>query len=343
MGGTQVGPGSSQSGSNPIYGRKYKLLVSAPGASAGTTDVITVSDSSFEPEALRIVFDVYTPCVHSAYWYADIDIYNLDATTTEEVVTAASNIAQGSQVILYAGYENGNYDAIWSGPVFQALLTRENVVDLRLRLHCIISLSSAITGDIISAKYAGGANQTEILINMLKSIGLNYDHISDSISPAKLPRGKSFFGAPDKYFTQIAEGNNLTWFLSSRGFSIGSPSDGQTSSTTPSFTYSPNTGLLGSPQQTQGGVDFSVCLDPRLKAQFPLLQVGINGAIINQAQKNPGAVITPLDKNFTYVVGAVRHRGDSRGPIWQTEVTGYTILGDVLDLLANNANINSPN
>lgn len=338
----QVGPGPNQTSSNPLYGRKYQLLVTTPSLTvSGGSQIIDFSDSAFEPEALRIVFDVYTPCIHSAYWYADIDIYNLNQTATEQLVLASNNIAQGSQVTLSAGYGgNGNYGVIWQGPVFQALLTRENVVDLKLTLHCILSMESALSNNFISAQYSSGISQSELILQMLNSIGLHADYVSPNLSQTKLSRGMTVFGTPDKYFTQIAESQNMVWFLSQRGFSIGKLNDGLNSGTTPGFVYSPTTGLLGTPEQTQAGVNFSVCLDPRLQAKIPLQTVGISQALIQQYKKQIGEVIYPLDQDGTYVVGAVRHRGDSRGNIWQTNITGYVAIGDVLTLLANNANIN---
>ena len=339
-----VGPNPSASGSPSNagqYGRKYQLLVTT----ANGQQVIKLTDSAFEPEALRITFDVYTPCIHSAYWYADIDIYNLDQSTSEQLLLAASNIAQGSNVTLYAGYNNGNYDVIWDGPVFQALIERDNVVDLKLTLHCIFSIAAAVAGQIVSGQYSAGQNQAELITQMLGQIGLHPDYISPNLSKQSLSRGGVFFGAPDKYFTQIAESNNMVWFLNKRGFSIGALNDGLGggAATTAGFVYSPTTGLLGTPQQTQAGVNFSVLLDPRLKAQIPLLTVGISQALIQQYKKQIGEVIYPLDQDGTYVAGAIRHRGDSRGSVWQTDITGYVKIGDVLSLLGpgNNANINN--
>jgi hypothetical protein len=227
---------------------------------------------------------------------------------------------------------------IWDGPVFQPLVVRENVTDLRTTLHCILSLESALSGNIVSGQFAGGANQTEIVLNMLNSLGLNKDFVSPNLSTKQLPRGKTLFGAPSKYFSQIAEDNNMIWFLSSRGITLGSLNDGL-SATAPGFVYTPNTGLLGTPQQTQLGVDFSVLLDPRIKIQIPLMTVGIDQTLIQQYKKSINEVILPLDQSGTYVVGGIRHRGDSRGNAWQTDIVGYQKVTDALAWSAN-ANIN---
>lgn len=304
-----------------LFGRKYRLDIRAPGTD-DTIEVLTVTDSAFEPEALRIVFDVYTPCIHEAYWYANIDIYNLDATTSAKLIASSSNLVQGMNCVLQAGYASGNYDTIWQGPIFQVLFDRENVVDYKITLNCILSLESVLSGNVINTSYAG-FDQTEIILNMVKAMGLKQDFISPGINQKKLSRGKVLFGTADKYLTQIAEDNNMVWFLSQRGLSIGALNDGQ-STEAQAIVYTPATGLIGTPCQTQQGVDFTVLLDPRIKAKFPLAQVSIDNVLVQQYKRQIGEQILPLDQNGVYTVGSVRHQGDSRGTPWYTHITGYS-------------------
>lgn len=330
-----VGPAASNVLGTSLFGRKYSLTVSTP-ASSGGTKVITLSDSSFEPEALRITFDVQMPAIHEAYWYADIDVYNLDQDLTQEIISATGNLTQGMTVTLSAGYLNGNYNTVFVGPVFQALWSRPNVTDFDLKLHCILSLESAISGNIINANFAGGVLQTEVILNMLNNIGLTKDYISPKLNPNPLPRGKVTFGDPAQFFTQIAESNNMLWFLSQRGLSMGNPNDGLTSDT-PAITYTPapQGQLIGTPQQTQLGVDFTVLLDPRLQSQLPLMSVKLDQTIVQQYAQSVGERILPMDVNGIYVVGNVRHRGDSRGTLWETDVVGYTKIGSALAITGN--------
>src|SRR5208283_5748488 len=154
----QVGTGQPASGAG-LYGRKYSLQVLKPLGS-GQTSVFTVSDSSFEPEALRITFDVRTPLFQNAYWYADIDIYNLSPETSIALMNDAYSVKPGMTVLLQAGYQNGNYGVIWQGPILQPTWTRENVTDYRLTLHCVLGLLQAINGQTLNAVYSG-FNQTQ--------------------------------------------------------------------------------------------------------------------------------------------------------------------------------------
>lgn len=317
--------------SGGLYGRRYKLQVQLPaaGGNAGEMEVLTVADSeNFGAETLRITFDVYTPCGHNAdYWWASIVIYNFDLATTKRLFAVGGGVTQGMTCTLTAGYQSpGNYDVIWTGPVFQVLLSRENVVDFKITLHCILNLSSAIRGDsdgIVSMKFGAGMSQAEIILNMLNSVGLHADYISPQLNKSKSSVGQSLFGTADKYLTQIAEDNNMVWFLTSRGIAVGGVTEGI--STAPAIQYTPSTGLVFTPQQTQAGVDFTVLLDPRVKSQMPLMTVAIDETIVQQYKRQIGdqTGFHPLDQNGVYIVGAVRHRGDSRGEAWYTDITGY--------------------
>ena len=337
-----VGTGTTQatpSSGLPLYQRKYSLQLLTPSGS--DTNVLTVTDSSWEPEALRITFDTQQVGLQSNYWFADIVIYNADKATATAILQASSNISQGMIAVLRAGYIGGpENNIIWQGPVFQPLWVRENVVDYKITLRCILSLESAISGNTISANYGAGSSQYDVVIKMIESLGLQPGTISPNLSTKPMSRGFTWFGSPDKELDRIVRGNNMLWWLDMDGkVNIGHPNDGQVSEA-PTIVYTPTTGLIGTPEQTQYGVNFTVLLDPRLKVQMPMLTAAINNAAIRQYQIQYGSYnFLPLDQDGVYVIGSVRHRGDSRGNAWYTDVTGFVKVGDALAWAAL-ANIN---
>jgi len=330
-----VGTGASQVSSAPLYLRQYKLtLVPASGGQA-----IVLSDSSTEPNALRIVFTVEQIVFHN-YWFAEIDIYNADQQTTENIIQQQATIPQGMTAILQAGYVGGYYDLIWQGPVFQPLWERQNVIDYKITLRCILNFPSLMTKDSVSVNWASGASQYEIVLSMIKSLGLQEGTISQNLNKRPMSRGGQTFGSPDKELDRIVRDNNMVWWIDmDKKVNVGHPNDGQVS-TAPAVVYTPATGLIGSPQQTQYGVEFTVLLDPRLKVTMPMMSVALNNALIRQYQIQFGSYeFLPLDQDGIYIVGAVRHRGDSRGDQWYTDVTGFEKVSDAV-AWSGMANIN---
>lgn len=326
----------------PVFGRKYKVDVLVP-QSDGSTTTITVSSDTFEPEALRVTFDVYQRAFQER-WFAEICIYNLDQATTQMLLGAN---AQDLQVVVAAGYATGVYQAyntIWNGPVFQALMDRENVVDYKITLVCTTGLLE-LTRNLINKSFAAGINQADLVQKIadlaFSKIPVGSNGISSSLKPQSMSRGTTAFGNPGSHFTDIAVDNQMQWWLGSDGIAMKSLSDNAPAS--PSLTYAPpampginaagNSNstpadgvIIGTPQQTQFGVSFKVLLDPRLQIKSDAwLVVKIDNSLIRFAKKQIGdTVLNVLDQDGVYAVGGVRFTGDTRGNDWYAEVDGYT-------------------
>jgi hypothetical protein len=330
----------------PLYGRWYEVTVGVPQAN-GSTTIFTVASSAFEPEALRVTFDIYQIAFKS-YWYADIVIYNLDQATTQQFLGTGM---QSLQVTVSAGYQNGAQGVLFSGPVFQATFDRENVTDFKITLYCVIGLWPDAR-NTINKTFALGVKQTEIISGIAESAfsKIPVDKISSRISPKQLPRAKTVFGKPGDFFSNIAIDNGMTWWLSQKGLAMGSLNDDDIP-TTPSLTFSPpvepstntagaatttltNGAIIGTPQQTQYGVAFRVLLDPRVQVSKPFVVVKIDNSQIRVLQREIGVLPRLLDQDGVYVVNAVRFTGDTRGNDWYADIDGVTTTLAKQDFLA---------
>jgi Baseplate hub gp41 len=316
---------STASGARPAYGRAWKITIT------GETQE-TIIDNVKNNNYARVVFDTYQPG-YREYAFCDLQIYNLDAPTQNNLIT------QGAHVTVEAGYDNGvNYGKIFDGKVFQPTWTRENVTDYVLGLHCITGFDYLLN-NFISAVHSRFATQVEIVRKIAdeadKKIQLDPATLTAKFNAQKLARTQVSHGAPQDEIDDLAVDNAMVLWSSGEKTVMGHLSDtgGQT------IVYSPNTGILGTPQQiqggfagmvgapviTQGGVQFRVLLDSRLEVKLPPVRVQINNtsirAMLYQIKQNPSI----LDQDGLYVVGGVRHVGDTRGQDWYTDVTGYTV------------------
>jgi len=319
----------------PLWGQAYELVVRY-----ADKPPVTITSNSWEPDALRITFEVLRSTLPSPWWYADIDIYNLQLAEIQEILVNAT------WCTLKAGFQNGPnlYSIIWDGHVLQVLYDREAVVDQRVTLHCVAN--PLVMDDIVSFGMGPYSSQLHLVQRMAQTINLPAMSVgdgtlsqqaNDALAAKQYPRGRGVFGKVGKYLTQIADDNFMANWRDGYKAYISQVSN---NSATPDLIYcpqfspsSPNSNIpagwtasiIGTPRQTPFGVIFEVLLDPRLKVQLPPLVVQLQRTLIQQLSVFPGqTVATPLTVDLTFFVSQVRHRGDSRGNDWQTEVTGYS-------------------
>lgn len=323
----------------PLFGQAWELVVTyALGGNQPQDE--TVTSNSWEPDALRMTFEVTQSTLSSPYWFADIKIYNLNDTSIQNIMNGAT------WVTLKAGFQTspGLYATIWSGPVFQAIRTREAIVDDVITLHCVATPNA--TYAIVNVATGPGTTQATLFNRMAAAVGLSISYgvqASAALNAISYPRGRGTFGKPMKYMSQIADSHFVSAWQDGQKAYV---SEIQNPAATPSLIYEPVPGpgasnqvaptlaagvtqsVIGTPQQIPQGVIFTVLLDPRLTVQLPPLLVQLQNTIINQLTTAPapnstlGAPLLP--GNLTFLVSQVRHTGDTRGNDWQTEVTGYS-------------------
>ena len=340
----------------PLWGQAWSLDIEyAPLGSE--TQTLSIVYDKWNPEALRVTFDVLQSAISAPMWYADINIYNLDSAIQQNLL-----ISTDTQITLKAGFQTGpNISSIiWKGPVFQTIYTRENVVDQKLTLHC----AALPPGSELPVAFSMGPNTSQqwllartVEANNLPPMTVNQGTVDATseqrIAAVTYPRGNTVFAKPAKIADQVASSNFLQSFTDVKQMYMTAPDDGNR---TPSLTYAPpfppeyaylsndvpdgtTHSIIGTPQQTPEGVIFTVLLDPRLRVGVPAQLVQLVRTNINALTVTPGhesglpPLMGPDGSNLTFFVKQVRHVGDSRGNDWQTEVTGWgtgyaqTLLG----------------
>ncbi len=300
---------------NRLFGRRWEILI-VTNPQGGSQTVLRIASDGFKTEGLRALFEV-SQVGYPAWWYGDVTFYNLNSETAQVI------IKEGYEVIVSAGYDKGAYGQLFKGKVFQPLWERENVTDFKVTLRCMVGR------DLTSQNFVNFTNkrlatQREIVANMAKAAynPIPLGVVTDNLPKAKLPRAYVAFGDPRDTLNNVARGNNSQWFISDRGLELGNmtevPSD-------VALVYTPSTGLVGTPQQTEEGVNFRVLLDPRLKVKYPPMQVKIDQTQTRQIKRAVGDnVFTVLDRDGMYLVGGLKHYGDTRGNDWYSEVVGIT-------------------
>jgi len=310
----------------PNFGIAWELTVDNPPNSEGDALTATIGSMGWTPETMRIVFEVnilgYSS--HASFWTAKIELYNLGASQAQNFI-----YGQGATVTLSAGYQAGPYGVIFKGVVYQAMYERPDVVDSKVTLMCYTGLVETL-GNFAMFRGTAQMNQQALIAKMCAGaanpIPIDPDSQAtlSSLAGTGLARARPFFGDPHKFIDDVAAANNMQSWYGSNGISITTMDD---SSSIATITYTPATGILGTPQQTQDGVSLVVILDPRLRVTVPPMQINIANSIIRQLQFSPPGYRAILDPNGIYLVNGLQYRGDSRGNVWETEITAMTSIG----------------
>jgi hypothetical protein len=164
------------------------------------------------------------------------------------------------------------------------------------------------------------------------------DAAQQALSTTQYPRGNTVFGTTAKQVALTAYSHFLqSWQDGNKAYI----SEMANPSLTPALIYSPpfapnvpvsnlpaNTtfSIVGTPRQLPQGVEFSVLLDPRLQVKLPPMVVELTNTLVTLEPLTQGqSFVAPLS-SLTFFVGQVRHSGDTRGNLWQTDVIGFSTV-----------------
>ena len=305
---------------NTQFIRKYSLIVWS-GNPTNTSLKVGIDLSAF-----RIHFNVQNSDVETPN-NASIRVYNLSQTTINNIQTA--NGGEYKNVTLSAGYENGNFGVIFQGTIRQYKIGRENNKDTYL--------------DILAADGDVGYNQGFVNTNMAAGTTIQ-QRIATVVGamPGLLPgynpdfsqkqfvtqlRGRVLFGMARAQLSRLTSSLDYTWSIQNGQVNM-IPKTGYLPSTPVKINRM--TGLVGLPEQTDGGIKLTCLLNSGLRIGG-LVQLN-NDEIQKLMQQNPDAAPiaynqwagfqynTPLSKDGFYRAYVVEHEGDSRGGPWYSNL-----------------------
>ncbi len=266
---------------------------------------------------------------------ADIRIYNL------KLETALLIQKEFHSVLLQAGYP-GNVGVIFQGNIKQVILGRESAVDTFIDL---------IAGDgdraynfaVVNATLAKGSTQTDQVnaaVNAMTPKGVTGGHLG-TLPTNQLPRGKSMYGGARKYLQSVASTAAHSWSIQNQKVTLIA-----TKAYLPgeAIVMSSTTGMIGTPQQTNIGVNVKCLLNPLINIGG---RIQIDNAKIQREKLNLEQIAlakgdtkqinqlfpSRLNADGVYRVYVLEHSGDTRGVDWYTTLTTLNT-----DVSANPAN-----
>lgn len=308
--------------------RKVGLFVTnKPETGSGAEE----GDLAIDLSAFRIKFEVRNADTESPNNSA-IRVYNLTAETIKRIR------GEFSQVILNAGYENGNYGIIFKGTIKQFRIGKESATDSYLDIL-------AADGDIgynqgvVNKSFGKGITNIQTVVEVAKDFpGLGLDYGSLTITKQNFPniRGVVLMGMARARMRHLVSNLDSSWSIQNGTIVVTENSGYQEGE---AVKINMGTGLIGVPEQTDGGIKVKCLLNCKIriggrvqlnnKEIVQLLQQSSNGAPISYASWGGFQAIAAIngdgEGDGMYRAFAVEHVGDTRGNEWYTELTCLSV------------------
>jgi cell wall-associated NlpC family hydrolase len=248
-----------------LFGRKYRIVV------------IDSSGNGIDVSELHCTFKI-VKTIQMQPNTSEIVIYNLTAKTENAIMMT------GVRVTVEAGYEGSQqFGLIFDGDILQTIRERESGNTFKLT---IIALDSdrAINFDIANYSLARGQTARDIVDHIANKAENPVDigNISDKLQGQKLTRGKVMFGKTSDYIRQIAKSYDLQYYMDNGELNLIHLDDLPKDEI---FELSPSSGLIGTPQQTDFGINGQCLLNPMIKLNT-LIHVNNNLVRAKQIQIN---------------------------------------------------------
>jgi hypothetical protein len=310
-------PPATPQNSNPLYMRKWQLLVLGEDETDEVFDSLKGTSSAsgegsspaVDLSGLRCMFRIEKNFANHMQ-FGEVIIYNLNPETESAIMML------GSQVVLKAGYENGSFGVIFRGYIFQALRGKEDGVTYFLKLVCIDG-DDALNMGFCSFAIASGQPQRVIAAQIARSSTVPFRalHVDENLGDHKLQRGKVVFGQPRDYLRNIALNDNASFYMDNGEAHIAKVEREPTSDIV--VKINSETGMIGMPQQTEYGIEVRTLLNPQIKINN---FIELNNRDVQPMQLSFGASPVLLDLDGLYRVIKIIATGDTRGNDWYYDI-----------------------
>lgn len=281
-------------------------------------------DIALDLSAFRIRFDT-TDADEESPNSAIIKVFNLSKNTINQIK------GEFSEVVLQAGYEQGNYGVIFRGTIKQLRIGRESPTDTFLE---ILAADGDVfyTSGIVSASLAKGATPVDTINALTKeqqgiANKANLDSLKTDKQHTPNIRGQVLFGMARARFRNVAKSLDASWSIQD---GVVTMLDNTGYAEDEVVVVTRNTGLIGIPEQTDGGIKFRCLLNSRLRIGGRV-QID-NEAVTQLMMQDPNAPPVQynsyagiqynamLNNDGIYRMLVIEHHGDSRGNDWYSDI-----------------------
>lgn len=251
--------------------------------------VLGKDGSGVDYSGMRIRFNIKKTSDSNAN-EAKIELYNVNPDHATQLLN------KGTDILLMAGYE-GNEQMIFTGQVRRA--TRKVEGTDRIILLETGDGDKALQDATVNKTFTKGSTDEQIIKECQSCMGVPTGH-QDTVATKPRSRGKTISGKASKELTKVAIKHEAQWSIQ----------DGQLlmltgDNTRPNATFLINddTGMLGSPEETEDGVKVCTLLNPAYL---------IGGVAKIEAISYQGGIR----------IESIEHSGDTHASEWSSKLEG---------------------
>lgn len=298
------------------YLRRVRLIV-------GGSDIVGIlanPNAGIDLSELHIVFEVENGAVGGMLKHARITVFNLNDQTANTIQN------EFTRVELSAGYGD-DIGLIFKGSICIVRKGRLNAADTFLEIIAQdgdTAYNFAVSNRTLSAGWT--ADQLhDALLQDLASFGITAGNKPVFTSESAF-RGKVCYGMTRDFLSTLAAQQGCDWNIEDGQLNF-IPKAGLLPGSAPVLTS--ESGLVGTPCQTTGGIEIRCLLNPLIRAggqvQIDNTSLATTNLRTVPTGQSPGQVVAGIDKADPGKYGAykalvVRHEGDNRGQQWYTSM-----------------------
>jgi hypothetical protein len=264
---------------------------------------------------LRLVFSIVKGEMQTPNT-ATIKVYNAKPETL------AKARKEFTRVLLQGGYES-NFGLLFSGTVIQYRMWDENNTDKIFEIWASDG-DAAYNHAVVTQSLPAGSSAKDMIMAAAKEFkakGVGMEEMPEKLTGTlqqSLPRGQVMYGPAKNYLRSIGHDAAFSWsiqdgelrFVENAGYLKGEAVE---------LNFA--TGLLGSPEQVQAGIQVRCLINPRLRIGG---RIKLNNEGIVRARKDifMGDMALPsLDRDGLYRVLKMTVTGDTRANDWHMQLT----------------------
>lgn len=265
---------------------------------------------------------------------ADVRIFNVSDATANKIRS------EFTRIVIQAGYE-GNFGLIFDGTIKQVRRGRIDAKDSYVDITAADG-DAAYNYSTMALSLAAGATPKDAVSEFLRSMaqhGVTQGYVPD-LSTNGAERGRVFYGMTRDELREWAEVQDVLWSIQDGKLTM-IPKTSYIPGEIP--VISPQTGLVGVPEQTQNGIEMRVLLNPSLKigqavkldSTVNLYRYGLD--VQSQASNTLLSTGIKTNKDGLYYVMTANHRGDTRADEWYTDLVCLAVDATVLPSMTQRA------